>query len=315
MGSSRNGLSIGEAMHRLDQYGKNELAEKEETPLILQYFEKYTDPMIILLLISAAISIVMQQIEDAVSIILAVVIVSTVGFVQEYKSEQSVDALKDFIAYHSAVKRDGRECDVLSVEVVPGDILVLAQGSRVPADARLIEANDFCVDESILTGESHPVKKQTAPLGEHDGWHVADRDNMVFMGTIVSSGSGLAVVGFTGERTELGKISKMLTIEDKKTPLQENMDEFGKQLSLVSIIAIVVIALIGVLQGKPLKQMFNIAVSLIVAAIPEGLPIAVTLTLALGVRRMAEKNAIVRKLPAVESLGATSVICVDKTVT
>ena len=205
------------------------------------------------------------------------------------------------------------ECDVLSSEVVPGDILLLGQGSRIPADARIIEATDFSVNESILTGEANQVKKSSQPLGEHQGWHIADRNNMVFMGTTVASGSAVAVAAFTGEKTELGKISKMLNIEEKKTPLQDNMDEFGKQLSLFSIIAIAIIALLGVIQGKPIKEMFNIAVSLIVAAIPEGLPIAVTLTLALGVTRMAKRNAIVRKLPAVETLGATNVICVDKT--
>lgn len=291
---------------------RNELAEEEEKSLILEYLEKYTDPMVVLLLISAGISIAMNQLEDAASIVLAVIIVTTVGFVQEYKSEKAVDALKDLVAHHCIVKRDGKPEDILASELVEGDIVELAAGMRVPADLRIVETSDLAINESLLTGESEPVVKTTGKI-DCSGSHLAERINMAYMGTSVAAGTGAGVVCAVGRNTELGKLSEQLQDKAKKTPLQMSMDDFGKQLSFVSIVAIVIISVVGFIQGKPALQMFNMAVSLIVAAIPEGLPIAVTVTLALGVTRMSARNAIVRKLPAVEALGATNVICVDKT--
>ena len=318
--TSTQGLSSAEAARRYNSKApddRNELAESEEKSLILEYLEKYTDPMVVLLLISAGISIAMGQLEDAASIVLAVAIVTTVGFVQEYKSEKAVDALKDLVAHHCVALRDGTPSDILAAELVEGDVIQLAAGMRVPADIRIIDAEGLSINESLLTGEPEPVAKVTGELsgcgGENVSAHLAERVNMAYMGTSVAAGTGAGVVCAVGRRTELGKLSEQLQDKEKKTPLQMSMDDFGKQLSLVSIIAIVVISLVGLVQGKPALQMFNMAVSLIVAAIPEGLPIAVTVTLALGVTRMSARNAIVRKLPAVEALGATNVICVDKT--
>eukprot|EP01105_Mastigella_eilhardi_P027097 TRINITY_DN8188_c0_g1_i1.p1 TRINITY_DN8188_c0_g1~~TRINITY_DN8188_c0_g1_i1.p1 ORF type:complete len:951 (+),score=269.56 TRINITY_DN8188_c0_g1_i1:107-2854(+) len=313
MRTSGNGLSEAEASERSAQHGKNEISEEEEESLVLQFLEKFTDPMVVLLLASACISLLMREFEDALSIILAVVIVSTVGFVQEYKSEKAVEALKEFIAHRCVVLRDGNQHDLLATELALGDVVVLGSGCRVPADLRLIEANDLNLNESLITGESHDVEKHTNPIDRETGWILAERKNMVCLGSTVTSGNGRGIVVSIGDNTELGKISKMLAKEEKKTPLQTSMDQFGKQLSVVSLVVIIVISLIGYLQGKPFLQMFNMAVSLVVAAIPEGLPIAVTVTLALGVTRMSTRNAIVRKLPAVEALGATNVICVDKT--
>jgi len=280
---------------------------------VMQFLEKFTDPMVVMLLVSACISLLMKQFDDAFSIILAVVIVSTVGFVQEYKSEQSVEALKELIAHRCVVIRDGQPMDVLASELVTGDIVQLAAGVRVPADMRLFDTTNLAINESLLTGEVEPAVKQSEPVEASVGTHLAERSNMAFMGTSVASGSGVGIVTAIGDDTELGTVAKMLQETEKKTPLQYSMDQLAKQLSLFSTIAIAIICVIGFLQGKPALQMFNMAVSLIVAAIPEGLPIAVTVTLALGVNRMAARNAIVRKLPAVEALGATNVICVDKT--
>ena len=313
--STRAGLSSEEVARRQKALGgkRNELTEEEEKSLVLQFLEKFTDPMVVMLLVSACISLLMKQYDDAFSIILAVVIVSTVGFVQEYKSEQSVEALKELIAHRCVAIRDGKPEDVLAADLVAGDVVQLAAGVRVPADMRLFETTNLAVNESLLTGEVEPASKQSGVVDAATGTHLAERSNMAFMGTSVAAGSGLGVVTAIGDDTELGTVAKMLQDTEKKTPLQYSMDQLAKQLSLFSTVAIAVICLIGFAQGKPALQMFNMAVSLIVAAIPEGLPIAVTVTLALGVNRMAARNAIVRKLPAVEALGATNVICVDKT--
>jgi len=310
-----DGLTSDEVARRQAALGgkKNELTEEEEVGLVWQFLEKFTDPMVVMLLISACISLLMQQYDDAFSIILAVVIVSTVGFVQEYKSEQSVEALKELIAHRCVVIRDGQPADVLASDLVTGDVVQLAAGVRVPADMRLFDTTNLAINESLLTGEVEPANKQAGVIDASVGAHLAERSNMAFMGTSVAAGSGLGVVTAIGDDTELGAVAKMLQETEKKTPLQYSMDQLAKQLSLFSTIAIAIICVIGFLQGKPALQMFNMAVSLIVAAIPEGLPIAVTVTLALGVNRMAARNAIVRKLPAVEALGATNVICVDKT--
>ena len=313
--STRAGLSSEEVARRQKALNgkRNELTQEEEPSLVLQFLEKFTDPMVVMLLVSACISLLMKQYDDAFSIVLAVVIVSTVGFVQEYKSEQSVAALKELIAHRCVVVRDGQPEDVLAAELVPGDVVQLAAGVRVPADMRLFETANLAVNESLLTGEVEPAEKQSGVVAEATGTHLAERSNMAFMGTSVAAGSGLGVVTAIGDATELGAVARMLQDTEKKTPLQYSMDQLAKQLSLFSTVAIAAICLVGFAQGKPALQMFNMAVSLIVAAIPEGLPIAVTVTLALGVNRMAARNAIVRKLPAVEALGATNVICVDKT--
>jgi len=312
--TSPAGLTSAEANARREQSGKrNELAQEPEESLVVQYLKKFTDPMVVLLLISATISIIMRQVEDACSIVLAVIIVSTVGFVQEYKSEKAVDALKELVAHRCIALRDGKPVDMLAADLVEGDVVQLAPGMRVPADLRLFEASSLAVNESLLTGEPEAAAKSTDPLPETGGVNLAERSNMVFAGTSVAAGTGAGIVTAIGDDTELGKISEMLQEKDRKTPLQLSMDDFGKRLSLFSMVVIVAISVVGFLQGKPALSMFNMAVSLIVAAIPEGLPIAVTVTLALGVTRMSSRNAIVRKLPAVEALGATNVICVDKT--
>lgn len=238
-----------------------------------------------------------------------------VAFIQEYQSEKSLEALKKLAPYQCHVIRNGIVVDELASQLVPGDLIRIYYGDRIPADARLIVCSDLYVDESSLTGETEPVRKNNLDILETGkDLQISERINIVFMGSLVKNGYGTAVVIGTGNQTELGTICSMVKdIEKPRTPLQNNMDELGKQLSICSFTVILVIGLIGIIQGRPWLDVFTISVSLAVAAIPEGLPIVVTVTLALGVIRMAKKKAIAKKLPAVESLGAVNVICMDKT--
>uniref|UniRef100_A0A6U4FFK0 Calcium-transporting ATPase n=1 Tax=Phaeomonas parva TaxID=124430 RepID=A0A6U4FFK0_9STRA len=312
------GLSSEAVFQARDLYGRNEMEKEDEETLLQKYLDQFKDPMILLLLASAGVSLLVRQFDDAISIALAVVIVSTVAFVQEYRSEQALAALEDLVPPRTNVLRGGVTINVEARDVVPGDILVLSAGDLVPADARVVASAGLMTDESSLTGESDPKSKSPARLDvRRDGATavaLADCRNMVFMGTLVTAGNGRAVVTATGMKTEFGAtFAELRDMEDPKTPLQLTMDELGKNLSVMSFAIIGVISVVGWLRGRPLLSMFQIGVSLAVAAIPEGLPICVTVTLALGVVRMAARKAIVKKLPAVEALGCTNVICVDKT--
>uniref|UniRef100_A0A6U0ZXV7 Cation-transporting P-type ATPase N-terminal domain-containing protein n=1 Tax=Rhizochromulina marina TaxID=1034831 RepID=A0A6U0ZXV7_9STRA len=304
------GLSLSEAAEREEVYGGNELEEEEDEPMYMKFLGQFKDPLIGLLLISAVVSLLLKQYDDAISIALAVVIVSTVAFVQEYRSEQSLAELTKLIPPQCHCIRGGQVQALEARELVPGDVTVLSTGDRVPADCRIISATDLLVDESSLTGESMLADKSELP-------HPQDGELskcMLFMGTTVNHGHARALVVATGMRTEFGKtFQEMKDVEKRKTPLQVSMDDLGQRLSIVSFAVIGVIALVGFLRGQKLLNMFTIGVSLAVAAIPEGLPICVTVTLALGVMRMAARSAIVKKLPAVEALGCATVVCVDKT--
>eukprot|EP00045_Choanoeca_perplexa_P012310 m.133816 g.133816 ORF g.133816 m.133816 type:complete len:904 (+) comp15959_c0_seq1:119-2830(+) len=313
-GSYPEGLRSEEASRRHRLHGPNELTGKEPDPLWKKYMEQFKEPLILLLLGSAAISLLMGQYDDALSITIAIVIVVTVAFVQEYKSEQALEALNSLVPHKCVLVRDGLKSGRMATEVVVGDLVAFSVGDRIPADARLIEAVDLEVDESNLTGETTARSKHANVLDENAAIQLADRRNMVFMGTLVRRGRGVAVVTATADNTEFGIIFKMLDdVEERRTPLQQSMEKLGQQLSIMSFAVIGVIMMIGLLQGRPLVKMFAIAVSLAVAAIPEGLPIVVTVTLALGVMRMAKRNAIVKRLPAVEALGSATVVCSDKT--
>jgi len=308
--TERDGLTLQEVKRRQENSEKNKLNEEEKESLIQKYLGQFTEPLILLLLVSAIVSVIVGQYDDAASIVLAVIIVSTVAFIQEYRSEKSLEALTQFVSHQCEVVREGRVTQIAAEDLVKGDVVLLSRGQRVPSDVRLIEAVELRIDESILTGEANPTKKSTAPLEDVDTG-LADRRNMAFMGTMIIQGKGRGVVTHTGPDTELGKISQMMqSVESSKTPLQIKMDQLGKHLSVMSFVIIGLIFLIGTLQGKSLLKMFNVGVSLAVAAIPEGLPIVVTVTLALGVSRMAKRNAIVRRLPAVEALGGISLSAV-----
>lgn len=282
---------------------------------MLRYLEQFKEPLILLLLGSSVLSVCVGQYEDAISIAAAVIIVASVAFYQEYKSEEALEALGNLVPHKATAIRGGVSMTLSAAELVPGDVITIHAGDRVPADARLIQCVNLSTDESALTGEAEPKFKKAD--ANHEVMEISDInsfDNIVFMGTLVVTGNAKAIVVTTGVETEFGKTFKeMQEVESKRTPLQAKMDDLGKYLSIVSMAIIVFIGVIGMIQGKTFLSMFNIGVSLAVAAIPEGLPICVTVTLALGVMRMAKKNAIVKKLPAVEALGCANYICTDKT--
>jgi len=308
-----SGLTSSEALTRFNDLGANRLTESRGESPVLLFLKKFADPLILLLLASAAVSVFIDQVDDAIGISVAVVLVVTLGFTQEYRSEKSVAELKRLTKYTCHVIREGVVSEIASEELVPGDIVLLNVGGRVPADLRLFEAAGLQIDESTLTGESEPSGKKTAALSSGDVI-LAEQSNMAFMGTIVSSGKGRGIVVATGDNTGLGRISSILQDADRvKTPLQKKLDQLGKQISFAALLVIAMISAVGVAGGKPVLEMFMVGVSLAVAAIPEGLPIVVTITLAIGVTRMAKNNAIVRRLPAVETLGSTTIICTDKT--
>lgn len=310
----QQGLTQDEVSRRRHYHGWNEFDISEEEPLWKKYISQFKDPLILLLLASAVISVLMHQFDDAISITVAIIIVVTVAFVQEYRSEKSLEELGKLVPPECHCIREGNLEQRLARELVPGDTVCLSVGERVPADLRLFEAADLCVDESSLTGETTPCSKSTSPQPAASNGDMASRQNIAFMGTLVRCGRAKGIVIGTGENSEFGEVFKMMQAEEApKTPLQKSMDLLGKQLSLYSFGIIGVIMLVGWLQGKKILDMFTIGVSLAVAAIPEGLPIVVTVTLALGVMRMVKKRAIIKKLPIVETLGCCNVICSDKT--
>ncbi|XP_069492334.1 calcium-transporting ATPase type 2C member 2 isoform X2 [Ambystoma mexicanum] len=306
------GLSDYSVIQRRVQHGWNEFKVDTEEPIWKKYLGQFTNPLILLLLGSALVSVITKEYEDAVSITVAILIVVTVAFIQEYRSEKSLEELNKLVPPECNCMRDGKLQHLLARELVPGDIVCLTVGDRIPADIRLTEATDLLVDESSFTGEAEPCSKTDGSLSEVGD--ITTLSNVAFMGTLVRYGKGKGIVIGIGEKSQFGEVFKMMQAEETpKTPLQKSMDKLGKQLSLFSFGIIGLIMLIGWLQGKHLLSMFTIGVSLAVAAIPEGLPIVVTVTLALGVMRMAKKRVIVKKLPIVETLGCCNVICSDKT--
>ena len=374
--SLTHGLSPADATARLIDNGPNELPCEASEPLWIRFLKQFKEPLILLLLASAVISFFMGNLDDAVSITIAVTIVVTVGFVQEYRSEKSLEALNKLVPHYAHLVRcstDSRgrveqgkgqmlqngtqpeplansapsgpaiekaSMTVPASQLVQGDLIIFSTGDRIPADVRITKASELSIDESNLTGENEPALKQTDALDRPSrsttgngsrrppspsyaspaaGTVGADirlneQTNIAFMGTLVRSGHGQGLVIGTGAGTEFGAISASLQeIESPRTPLQLSMDRLGQELSYMSFAVIGLIVIVGLWQGRHLLEMFTIGVSLAVAAIPEGLPIIVTVTLALGVLRMAKKGAIVRRLPSVETLGSVNVVCSDKT--
>ncbi|KAK5624541.1 hypothetical protein RRF57_000257 [Xylaria bambusicola] len=377
--SLTHGLAPGEALSRLRDFGPNEIIHSEPDPLWLRFLMQFREPLILLLLVSAFLSVFVGNMDDAVSITVAVTIVVTVGFVQEYRSEKSIEALNHLIPNHAHLVRaqsskippnmrsstwppigDGQDSSVgtetpgeeqmeatsskvMAAQLVPGDLVLFTTGDRIPADIRITKAADLTIDESNLTGENEPSKMTAdtrsrhtysppipdsnelrypspsvlSPLYRSESKEDARNrgvNNIAYMGTLVRSGHGQGIVFATGGETHFGTIAASVSgTESPRSPLQLNMDQLGKQLSQISFGIIALISLVGLLQGKKLLDLFTISISLAVAAIPEGLPIIVTVTLALGVHRMAKHNAIVRKMPSVETLGSVNVVCSDKT--
>jgi Ca2+-transporting ATPase len=312
--SSADGLSQKKAEQLLSQYGKNSLTEQKNTSLVQKFIEQFKNLMIIILLISAVIAWIAGDLSDAVIIFLVVVLNAVFGVFQEAKAENAINALKEMTTAVSKVKRDKKLKVIKSVDLVPGDIVVLEAGDIIPADLRLIEANSLKVEEAALTGESVPVQKNTVPAKTAD-LPLGDQQNMAFMNTNVTYGTGSGIVVATGMQTQVGKIAKMLNeTEQTITPLQKNITHLSKILTFLVLGIAVIVFLIGtVTQRQSWLEMLLTAISLAVAAIPEGLPAIVTITLALGTQVMARKKALVRRLPAVETLGATEIIASDKT--
>jgi len=320
LNSRAEGLSSEEAAERIKTHGLNELRREKTTTPATIFFRQFKDFLILLLIGAALISAVIgvweasiQEIIEACLIILIVVFIVLVGFYQEYNAERELEALKRMLTQVAVVERDGEKRKIPAEQLVPGDIIYIEAGDRVPADARILEAIQMRVDESVLTGEAEPVRKDAQSLPEE--LPLGDRVNMVYMGTTVTYGKGKAVVAATGMESEFGRIaSSVQEIKEERTPLQERLDTLGKQIGVGVVILCVTVFLVGVLtKDISWLEMFLIAVALAVAAVPEGLPGVVTVALAMGTRRMVARQVIVRKLPAVETLGSTTVICSDKT--
>lgn len=311
-GTGPRGLGEEEAERRRKEYGPNELPRAKPESAWIVFFRQFASPLIYILLVALAITVVLGAYVDASVIAAAILLDVVIGFFQERKAEASVRALMRLLSPKAQVVRDGRVLEIESRFLVPGDRVLLESGARVPADIRLDTATALLVDESLLTGESVPVHKETAPLPE--SLAVADRVNMAYMGTIVSSGRGQGYVVATGAATELGAIAETIRKEERaETPLQQRMSRFARVIAIGILLACLVSFVLGLAQGYSVADMFILAVALAVGAIPESLPVIFTVTMAVGVRRMARRHAIVRHLPAVETLGSTTVIGSDKT--
>lgn len=307
------GLSDTEVMERQQQYGLNELVERGLKNPWKIVWEQLTGVMTIVLIIAAVISIFLGDPLEAV-VIAAIVILNTIlGFTQEYNAEKSMAALKKMAAPRVKVKRNNHIVEIASRELVPGDVVIIETGSAIPADGRIVESINLRIQESILTGESEPVEKTIQVIeGEHVG--IGDRRNMAFSGTTATFGRGQMVITDTGMHTELGKIADMIqNVGQEATPLQKKMDQIGKVLAMVALVIVAVVFVLGLIRGEDLKIMFETAIGMAVAAVPEGLQAVVTIALAFSAQNMLKRHALIRKLPAVETLGSTTVICSDKT--
>lgn len=314
------GLTAQQVKERAEKFGKNKLQEKKKKSWMSRFFDQFKDAMIIILIIASIISFVIACIEknlneffEPVLILLIVILNAVMGVMQESKAEKALDALKNMSAPHARVIRDGKEAVIQAADLVPGDIIILEAGDFVPADARLIKSVSLKSEESALTGESVPSEKNAAARVKKNA-SIGDRTNMVFSGCSITYGTAIAIVTATGMNTEMGKIANLLSNENEaQTPLQKKLSTLGKYLGFVALAACAIIFVVGILSNVGVLDMFMTAVSLAVSAIPEGLPAIVTIVLSIGVQRMVKKNAIIRRLPAVETLGSASVICSDKT--
>lgn len=311
-GVTTDGLSEVDAKKRFEEYGANALEEGETKSLFQKFMDQFKDFMILVLLAAAFISGALGEISDAIIILMVVVLNAALGVFQEAKAEEAINALRQMASPMARVKRGGSVVTVKSEDIVPGDIVLLEAGDVVPADLRLIEVNSLKVEEAALTGESVPVEKALTDI-ELDA-AIGDRINMAFSSTNVTYGRATGIVVGTGMNTEVGHIADMLAnAEESKTPLQENQDQLGKSLTILILAVAAIMFVVGILNGRPWLEMLLTSISVAVAAIPEGLPAITTIILALGTQKMAKRNALVRKLPAVETLGGTEVICSDKT--
>jgi Ca2+-transporting ATPase len=310
---SAAGLTSEEAVRRLQQFGPNELIDRGGPGTLTILLNQFKELMVIILIIAAIVSLLLGEIVDFVVIMAIVIINAALGFSQEYRAEQAMAALKKLAVPTVRVRRGGQIVEISSEELVPGDIVVLETGNLVPADGRLIEGANLKAQEAALTGESEPVEKSLA-IPEGTDLQIGDRSNMVYMGTSVTYGRGIIAVTETGMDTELGHIADLIQdVEDEQTPLQKRLDRLGRTLALAAGIIIALVVVMGLLRGEEIEILILTGIGLAVAAVPEGLPAVVTVTLALGSQRLLKREALIRKLPAVETLGSVTVICSDKT--
>jgi len=312
LNTSEKGLNSEEAENRLKKYGKNEIKEEEKVSKLKLFLSQFTSILILILMAAALVSAFLREFVDAFVILFTVFVAGVLGFVQEYRAEESIKLLKSLTSPEALVVRDGKDVKVPSSVLVPGDILLLQTGDRIPADSRLLEALSLKIDESSITGEYTPVGKSTEVFPPETP--EPDRKNMAYTGTAVVYGRGKAVITATGMSTAFGRLAGLLgEIERERTPLQEKLDQFGRWIGAATLVVVAVVAVLGILKGFLPFEMFLWGVALAVAAIPEALPAVVTVGLALGVRRMVKRHALIRRLPSVETLGSTNIICTDKT--
>ena len=311
--STPAGLTEGEAARRLAEHGPNELQAAHRISPWTILFEQFKNVLIVILLVATALSAFLGHGIEAIAITVIVLFAVLLGFVQEYRAERAIEALRRMAAPTATAFRDGEEVEIPARDLVPGDVVLLRAGNKIPADVRLIEAVNLQIEEATLTGESVPVEKHTAPLANGE-LALGDRKNMAYAGTAATYGRGRAVVAATGMNTEFGKIAQMLqTVETGKTPMQKNLDKLGHTLARAAFAVVAFIVALGLFRGQPFIEMLIFGIALAVAVVPEALPAVVTISLAIGVQRMVKRNALIRRLPAVETLGSTSVICSDKT--
>jgi len=307
-----NGLEPTIVSERLLEYGKNEIEDQKKKPILIMLLRQFADFMILILIASAIISGLLGDLIDTIIIFAIIIINAIVGFVQEYRAEKAMEALKSMAASIAKVIRFGHTIEIPAVDLVPGDLIILEAGNIIPADVRFLKTFQLKVDESTLTGESHNVEKSNDVLFDRE-YALGDRINMGFKGTNVTNGRALAYVVATGMNTELGRIAKLIQSAELTTPLQKRLASFGKRLSVVILLICIVVFTIGWLRGENVLVMLLTSISLAVAAIPEALPALVTIALAFGAKRLVKNNALIRKLPAVETLGSVTYICTDKT--
>jgi len=312
--TDRNGLSNDDILKRQSEYGRNTIPQPKSKSLFEIFFQQFLNPLIYVLIGAAVISVITGDIQDAIFITAIIVINAILGTYQEWRAENSALALRNMVKVNCRVKRNGGIHEIDSEDLVPGDIVLLESGHKVPADLRLIEVNDLSVEEALLTGESVAVIKNSTPLKGGNELAIGDRLNMVFAATTVQKGRGTGVVATTAQHTQIGKIADSLrTTESEKPPLVKKMESFSKRISIIVLGICIILGVIGYLEGMPLGEIFFLMVAVGVSAIPEGLPVALTVALSIGTRRMAARNVIVRKLPAVEGLGSCTLIASDKT--
>jgi Ca2+-transporting ATPase len=311
--STPTGLTGAEAARRLAEHGPNELQAGHRVSPWAILSEQFKNVLIVVLLVATALSAFLGHGIEAIAIAVIVLFAVLLGFVQEYRAERAIEALRQMAAPTATVFRDNKETEIPARDLVPGDVILLRAGDKVPADVRLSEAVNLKIEEAALTGESVPVEKHIAPLSHHE-LTLGDRKNMAYAGTAATYGRGRGIVVATGMGTEFGKIAQMLqTVGTRKTPLQENLDKVGRTLARAAFLVVGVIVALGLFRGQPFIEMLIFGIALAVAVVPEALPAVVTISLAIGVQRMVKRHALVRRLPAVETLGSTSVICSDKT--